>query len=394
MSQLDTMMTPGPLPPSRHRRTWGRRLVALASVGILLAMVGAAFVLLRGSGETTDYAGPGTGETSVIVARGDTLTEIGRKLAEAGVVLSADAFLNVAEVDDRAASIGPGRYTLREQMSASAALELMLDPESRADSRLVLPEGLRLEQTVSTAAEVTSLPKSDFQKVLQDPAELDLPAWAKDRPEGFMFPASYDLTGDETAKSVLRQLVKRFNQASADVGIEQRAADVGLSPYQVLVVASLLQAEAAPNDFAKVARVIYNRLDADMPLQLDSTVSYALGVSELQLSAEQLETSSPYNTYVRRGLPPRPINSPGEAAIEAALDPAKGKWLYFVSVDPETKETKFARTYERFLELKREFQANVGQPPADDSSAPADDPSAAAEPSAPADAPASTGANG
>ena len=303
MSQLDTMMTPGPLPPSRHRRTWGRRLVALASVGILLAMVGAAFVLLRGSGETTDYAGPGTGETSVIVARGDTLTEIGRKLAEAGVVLSADAFLNVAEVDDRAASIGPGRYTLREQMSASAALELMLDPESRADSRLVLPEGLRLEQTVSTAAEVTSLPKSDFQKVLQDPAELDLPAWAKDRPEGFMFPASYDLTGDETAKSVLRQLVKRFNQASADVGIEQRAADVGLSPYQVLVVASLLQAEAAPNDFAKVARVIYNRLDADMPLQLDSTVSYALGVSELQLSAEQLETSSPYNTYVRRGLP-------------------------------------------------------------------------------------------
>lgn len=359
MSQLEPFMTSGQLPPSRHRRTWGRRIAALVSVGIAALMIVTSIVLLRGSDETTDFAGEGTGEVTVVVSRGDTLTEIGAKLQDAGVIAASESFVNAASVDDRSSTIGPGRYTLKRQMSAIAALDLMLDPVSRADSRLVLPEGLRLEQTVSIAADATNLPKSDFQKVLQKPGQLGLPAWAKDRPEGFMFPASYDLTGDETARSVLRQLVKRFNQAAADTGLAERAAHVGLSPYEALIVASLLQAEVAPQDFKKAARVIYNRLDANMPLQLDSTVSYALGTTDLQLSADELKTSSPYNTYVRRGLPPRPINSPGEAAIEAALSPAKGKWLYFVTVDPSTHETKFAKSYARFLELKREFQANV-----------------------------------
>ena len=361
MSQLEPFMTSGSLPPSRHRSTWGKRIAALISVAVALVMIGVSVTLLRGPDESTDFAGGGSGEVTVVVARGDTLTEIGGKLQEAGVVLSAESFVNAAAVDDRSATLGPGRYTLKREMSSIAALDLMLDPASRADSRLVLPEGLRLEQTVAVAAETTDLPKSDFQKVLQDPAQLDLPTWAKDRPEGFMFPASYDLTGDESARTILRQLVKRFKQASADVGLEERAAEVGLTPYQVLVVASLLQAEVAPPDFDKAARVIYNRLDDDMPLQLDSTVSYALGINDIQLVEEQLKTTSPYNTYVRRGLPPRPINSPGEAALEAALAPASGKWLYFVSVDPRTNETKFAKSYSRFLKLKAEFQANLAE---------------------------------
>jgi UPF0755 protein len=347
VSQLEPFMSTGGLPPSRNRSTWGRRIAGLIAVGVALAMIGISVLLLRGPDETTDYAGAGTGEVTVVVSGGDTLTEIGAKLEEAGVVLSAESFVNAASVDDRAGSIGPGRYTMRQQMNSIDALDLMLDPASRADSRLVLPEGLRLEQTVSIAAEATSLPKANFQKALQEPEELGLPAFAKDRPEGFMFPATYDLTGEETAKGLLRQLVKRFDQASSDVGLEERASGVGLTPYQVLIVASLLQAEVAPGDFAKAARVVYNRLDKDMPLQFDSTVSYALGLTD--------------NTYVVRGLPPRPINSPGEAAMEAALNPAKGKWLYFVSVDPRTSETKFTRSYDKFLEYKREFQANLAE---------------------------------
>lgn len=361
MSQLEPFMSSEPLPPSRNRKSWPKRIAGVVTVGLAAVMIGASFLLLRGPDETTDFAGSGTGAATVVIERGDTLTRIARKLEKSGVILSADSFLNAAAVDERSATIGPGRYTLRKQMSSIAALELMLDPESRADSRLVLPEGLRLEQTVATAADATSLPKSDFQKVLQDPGQLGLPAWAKDRPEGFMFPASYELVGDESAKSVLRQLVKRFSQASGSVGLEQRAKEVGLSPYEVLVVASLLEAEVAPNDFRKAARVIYNRLDQDMPLQLDSTVSYALGISDIKLNEEQLKTASPYNTYVRRGLPPRPINSPGEAALEAALDPAKGEWLYFVAVDPQTRETKFTKSYDRFLQLKREFEANLAK---------------------------------
>jgi UPF0755 protein len=368
------MMSSGPLPPSRNRSSWGKRIAALISVGIALAMIGASVLLLRGPDETTDYAGGGSGEVVVVVSPGDTLTEIGATLAEAGVVLSAESFVNAAAVDDRASSIGPGKYTMRQQMNSIEALELMLDPASRAESRLLLPEGLRLEQTVALAAEATDLPKADFQKVLQNPEELGLPDFAKDRPEGFMFPATYDLTGEESARSMLRTLVKRFEQASSDVGLEERAAEVGLTPYQVLIVASLIQAEVAPGDFAKAARVVYNRLDLDMPLQLDSTVSYALGITDIQLNEDQLGTSSPYNTYVRRGLPPRPINSPGEAAMEAALNPAKGKWLYFVSVDPRTNETKFAKDYDKFLELKREFQANLAEYERDQQSA-SDEPS-------------------
>jgi UPF0755 protein len=118
-----------------------------------------------------------------------------------------------------------------------------------------------------------------------------------------------------------------------------------------------LEGEVIPEDFAKVAAVVYNRLEAEMPLQFDSTVSYALGLDELELSKEQLETQSPYNTYQVKGLPPTPINSPGESALEAALAPAKGKWLYFVTVNPDTGETKFAKTYEKFLQLKAEYRA-------------------------------------
>jgi len=127
----------------------------------------------------------------------------------------------------------------------------------------------------------------------------------------------------------------------------------------VLIVASILQAEVAPQDFAKVARVIYNRLDANMPLQLDSTVNYVLGIRESVLNQEQLDTKSPYNTYLVEGLPPTPINSPGSEAIKAALAPAKGNWLYFVTVDPETQVTKFTNSYQKFLQYKQRFLASV-----------------------------------
>lgn len=352
------------LPPSRNAASWARRITAIA---VLLAVVALAWgtwsFLTGGSGTVaeTDYVGEGTGEVEVVVARGDTLTAIGQTLADAGVVLSAEAFIDAAQANEAAASIGPGTYTLRQQMSGANAVALMLDPISRADSRLVLPEGLRLNQTVELAAQATGLPISEFEQVIDNPGVLPLPAWAEQRPEGFMFPATYDLIGDETAEGVLTALVDRFDQSAVELDIEARAEEIGRTPYEVMIVASLVQAEVLPEDMRKAAAVIYNRLDEGMPLQFDSTVSYALGITELQLSADQLETDSPYNTYVVEGLPPTPINSPGEAAIEAALDPAKAKWLYFVTVNPDTKETKFAKDYDRFLKLKDQLQEYLAE---------------------------------
>ena len=357
MSSIDDLLSSEPLPPSRHRSGFGR-LIALGLVVVVVVGIGwGALTVLRSVSGSDDYPGPGTGSVTIVVRKGDSLSAMGATLSEAGVVKSASAFVAAATANEDASTIGPGTYTLKRQMSGDGAVALMLDPVSRALSRLVLPEGLRLTQTLEAASEASKIPVSEFEAVLQDPAKLDLPSWAKDRPEGFMFPATYDLTGDETAQSLLRSFVKRFDQASSETELVARSAKIGRTPYEVLIVASLLQGEGTPNDFAKIARVVYNRLDSGMPLQFDSTVAYGLGITQLQLTQEQLDSSSPYNTYVVKGLPPTPINSPGDAAIEAALNPANGKWLYFVTVNPDTKETKFAKSYEKFLTLKAEYQA-------------------------------------
>lgn len=356
MSQLDPFLTHGDLPPSRNQRSRVRRVVALLVVLATLVLAWNVVATVRELTKVEDFEGAGTGQVAVTVVRGDSLTAIAQALVAAGVVKSEDAFLRAADAEDRASTIGPGVYTLRSQMSGEEALALMLDPASRAESRLVLPEGLTLDQTVAAASEASGIKKRDLRQVLDSPQQLGLPDWAKDRPEGFMFPAAYDLAGDENATTLLQTLVRRFTEASTDLDLEARAAAIGRTPYEVMIVASLLQAEGIPNDFAKVARVIYNRLEADMPLQLDSTVAYGLDVTDIQLSSEQLEKDTAYNTYTRTGLPPTPINSPGEAAIEAALSPAKGKWLYFVTVNPDTGETKFTKNYDTFLGYKAEFQ--------------------------------------
>lgn len=348
------------LPPSRNATSLARRITGIAVLLAVLALAWGTWSFVSGFGgggtAASEFAGEGFGEVQVVVARGDTLTAIGQTLTDAGVVSSVKAFVDAAQANEAAASIGPGTYTLRQQMSGDSAVTLMLDPISRADSRLVLPEGLRLTQTIEAASSATGIPLSEFEQVLENPGVLPLPSWAEQRPEGFMFPATYDLVGDETAEQILSTLVGRFDQSAISLDLAARAEAIGRSPYEVLIVASLVQAEVLPEDMRKAASVIYNRLDDDMPLQFDSTVAYALGIVELQLSAEQLATDSPYNTYEVTGLPPTPINSPGEAAIEAALDPAPAKWLYFVTVNPETKETKFARDYDRFLKLKDELR--------------------------------------
>jgi UPF0755 protein len=345
------------LPPSRNANSWSKRVVIGAGLIAALAIVYGIYSLFGGGSESNDYVGSGTGSVNVTVSRGESLTQIGNSLQAADVVKSVESFTSAAANNEASSTIGPGNYAMKLQMSGESALLLMLDPASRAASRLVLPEGLRLEETVALSASATGLPAADFDQVLEDPEVLALPSWAESRPEGFMFPATYDLVGDENAEAILGALVERFNQSSNNIDLEARAAQAGRSPYEILTVASLLEGEVVPEDFAKVAAVVYNRLEAEMPLQFDSTVSYALGLDELELSKEQLETQSPYNTYQVKGLPPTPINSPGESALEAALAPAKGKWLYFVTVNPDTGETKFAKTYEKFLQLKAEYRA-------------------------------------
>jgi len=357
MSQLVPFLTTEPLPPSRNDRSFVRRAVAL--LGIVAFVVGIVWITqsIRGTlPEDSLTVTPGI-PVVVVVESGDSLTAVGQKLVEADVVTSVSAFLAASEIEERAAAIGPGVYNLVTGLPPGEAIVRMLDPAFRA-APLVLPEGLRLADTVRLTAEHTGLSQDALQSALQDGEAIGLPDWALDRPEGFLFPASYDLLPDATATEVWSLMVRRFDIAADEVDIVTRAQRLGYTPYEVLTVASLVQAEGAPGDFAKVARVAYNRLDQGIPLQFDSTVNYALGTSTLLVTEDMLDVDSPYNTYRVTGLPPTPINSPGQEALEAALDPEAGDWLYFVTVDPRTLETRFTASYEEFLVFKAEFQKN------------------------------------
>ena len=191
--------------------------------------------------------------------------------------------------------------------------------------KVTIPEGWRLSQVVSYLGAKSGIPLSAYQKVLKDPAQLHLPGYAKSKPEGYLFPATYEVQPHETALGVLRGMVQRFKQEAATVNLATAARQVRLTEAQVVVMASLVQAEGGQlSDYPKIARVIYNRLADGMPLQLDSTVLYGLNKFGILASDKDLASPSPYNTYKHTGLPPGPIDNPGAAAIQAVLHPAAG----------------------------------------------------------------------
>jgi UPF0755 protein len=232
-------------------------------------------------------------------------------------------------------------YGLRKEMSGQAALDLMLDPVARLVSRITVPEGLTVAATFARLSESTGIPVEEFTAAAADPTALGLPAWTNGSIEGFLFPATYDFEPDTAPADILKAMVARAQQSFTGLQIPAERLQ------EVLTEASIVQAEAASaEDMAKVARVLENRIAIGMPLQLDTTVNYANGKSGITTTAEDRANPSPYNTYVHAGLPPGPISNPGEQALQAALSPAAGDWLFFVVVDPDTGETRFAATAE------------------------------------------------
>lgn len=337
-----------PVEPYDHRsaRTRRRRRPAAVLMSLLVLaglvvgiVIGGQKLLEVLDPSSRDYAGQGTGSVEIRVQDGDTLSDIARTLVDAGVIASIGPFVDAAEANSAATGIQPGVYQMREQMSGQAALDQLLDPAARLLSRVTLPEGLTVEATLARLAESTGMPLEEFRAAAADPAALGLPAWANGKPEGFLFPATYDVEPDTTPAEILRAMVARAQQAYGQLGVPEDQL------LAVVTEASLVQAEAAtPEDMAKVARVIENRIAIDMPLQFDTTVNYANGKGGITTTAEDRANPSPYNTYLYPGLPPGPINNPGDQALQAALNPAEGNWLFFVVVDPDTGETRFAET--------------------------------------------------
>lgn len=349
MSQIGLVMRPAEI-----RGNAKSRLAVTGSLTVLVVTIAAVVLYFaRWATQTNDYKGAGYGKVSVTIYDGESLRSIGVALQKAGVVKSATLFTDSATGDPRAATIAPGSYNLSYHMSTVAALARLFDPSARVVSIVLIPEGRRLDEVLRLAAKGTGLALTDFQTAAA--TNLGLPPYANGNPEGFLFPAKYAVPPGTSARLLLSYMVARFDQAALDLNLETRAAKAGISPYEAVIVASLLEAEAYPTDYQKVARVIYNRLNRGMRLQLDSTVNYALGTSLLNLTPAQRQVQSPYNTFVNSGLPPGPIDSPGQAALDAALSPASGPWLYFLTVDPKNHVTKFASTLAEFQNLQAQY---------------------------------------
>ena len=321
----------------RKRRGWIGVLVAIVVIGALVAGVWALFgdrigALFDGG---NDYSGEGNGtEVEITVASGDTGTDIGGHLEEAGVVKTSEAF--VSEVLSRSPEpeFHPGTYRLEEEMSAASALDRLLDPDSKVSNTFTIAEGLKAEQIYPLIADSTGIEVAELEQAAADPQALGLPDEAK-TVEGFLFPATYTFEPDTDAATIIQTLVDRTYQAFDELGVPEEKV------WDVIRMASLIEKEVfKEEDRYKVSRVFYNRIDVGMPLQSDATILYWTEDFDLE------DESNPYNTYVHKGLMPGPISNPGAESIDAALNPADGDWLYFVTVNFDTGETVFSTTYE------------------------------------------------
>ncbi|MFJ3621500.1 endolytic transglycosylase MltG [Streptomyces iakyrus] len=242
--------------------------------------------------------------------------------------------------------------------TAVAVPLLTLGTETEEESRpttLAVPEGWRASQVYAAVDKALALPAGSTRKSL-DKAALKLPNDAEGNPEGYLFPATYALREKTRPDQLLARMVDtandRFNGAPIAAGAQHNAMNV----YQAVTIASIVQAEAATKaDMGKVARVVFNRLERGMPLQMDSTINYALNRSTLRTTEADTRIDSPYNSYQRMGLPPTPIANPGEEAMRAAVNPAPGDWLYFVTV--RKGDTRFTADYQEHQRNVAEFNA-------------------------------------
>ncbi|MFJ2831193.1 endolytic transglycosylase MltG [Streptomyces sp. NPDC087263] len=324
-------------------------------------------------GAAPDYAGDGTGDSvNVTIPKGSGGYAIGQALKDAGVVKSVDAFVAAQSQNPKGNSIQAGVYTLKKEMSGESVVALMLSPASR--NNLIIAEGKRNSEIYAMIDTRLEVKKGTTKGVAEkDWKSLGLPDWAntdkdiKDPLEGFLYPSSYPVSKGMEPKEVLEQMVDLAKEKYADYGLESKAAGLKLkNPLELLTVASLVQAEGKTHeDFRKMSEVIYNRLkptntETNQLLQFDSTFNYLKGQSKINISESEINSNQdPYNTYTQKGLPPGPIDNPGDDALKAALNPTGDGWIYFVATDGQNK-TEFAKTYAEFKDLKEKFNDSSG----------------------------------
>ena len=298
-----------------------------------------------GQEDIPDYEGPGEQpEVVVVVEPGDIGEDVARKLFDQGVTASFESVYQLL-LTDTSITFQPGSYRLLTEMSAQSALDALGDPDNRLLYRVTIPEGRSVTQAIETIAENTDIPLADLEEAINDPSVygVELPGDGEyvQPLEGYLFPATYDVEPGTSASDLIARMVGEMTSRLDARGV---SAD---ERHEVLTKAALVQREAREEeDFYRVARVIDNRLEDNMALQFDSTVTYFENTFGTVWTTDEARENpdNPYNTYFYPGLPLGPIGLPGDLALDAVLNPAEGPWRYFVTVNLRTGATKFSES--------------------------------------------------
>ncbi|NEG54602.1 endolytic transglycosylase MltG [Bifidobacterium platyrrhinorum] len=360
-----------PRPPKsrkemRKRRRQGRqkRVIVIVAVLVVLALIGVGCFFgyrrldaIRRVNEynartTQEFSGSPFGKVYFTIEQGQDSLTIGKNLVKDKVVKSADTF--AATVSANSATLYPGTYELQKHMQSADVVAILSD-QTKATGFLDVKSGERLSDVIKNAAKLSGIDESEFQSVVDGGGDGVLPSEAKGKFEGWLEPGQYDVKSKKSAREILKMMVdKRIAK------LDELGAPTGDERERILNIASIAEAEVNSKEYyGKVTRVILNRLDKGMTLGMDSTVAYGNNVKSADITQAMLDdASNPYNTRIQKGLPPTPISNPGDNAIQAALNPEDGNWLYFVTVNLQTGETKFTDDEDTFNEYVQEYKNN------------------------------------
>ena len=344
--------------PGRFPRGRDRRRILLGVAATLLVLLGSCGVWVQR--QINPSGSPGEVRT-ITVPEGASSSAIGELLADEGVISSSfvwDWYLRVF-------GGGPfqaGDYQLAEDSSMGDVVDtLEAGPAPPEEKRFTVPEGFTLSEIVARLADPEKglgFDEAELQQLL-DSGQVRSAYQPADQPsnEGILFPETYSVEPEATPLQVLQLMVAELDATLAALEVETAQEQFNLTPYEILVVASLIEEETkVPEERPKVARVIYNRLRQGIPLGIDATSRYEAEIEGRDRGDIDFSSSSPYNTRRQRGLPPTPIASPGRASIEAALHPADGPWTYYVLEDEEGHHL-FTDSDSEFLAAKRRCEA-------------------------------------
>lgn len=348
---------------ARRRRVRRRTLTLVGALAVFVVMIFAFSMAVRAllpAPEAEDYPAPGGDPVTFTVEEGQGALAIGDELVAEDIVASQDLFVDAYNASESTTDIQPGEYELRRQMPAADAVSILRREGQEAVNYVAVNRGMRQSEVFEALAESTGRPVSDFESAAEDPTAYGLPEQAPSL-EGYLATGEYRFPVTAEPQAILEQLIAPTFEEFERLGISEEDEQ-----YRVLTIASIVEAEALPKDYAMVAGIIENRLqpndETNGYLQVDATVIYGMGTRQVQFTEEdRANEDNAYNSYVHAGLPPGPIGSPSTDALDAAAEPEESDFLYWITTNLETGETQFSETYAQHQEYWHQYRDYCAQ---------------------------------